>query len=83
MNLELFKFMYTFYEENKTLVLMSISASIFKSGLDSIVIPRTLANVFNSLADADTETIEDGGEKVKKRGPHHVLTSDGSGFTMQ
>ena len=58
MNLELFKFMYTFYEENKTLVLMSISASIFKSGLDSIVIPRTLANVFNSLADADTKGAE-------------------------
>jgi ATP-binding cassette subfamily B protein len=55
MNLELFKFMYTFYEENKTLVLMSIAASIFKAGLDSIVIPRTLANVFNSLADADTK----------------------------
>jgi ATP-binding cassette subfamily B protein len=47
--------MYTFYEENKTLVLMSIAASIFKAGLDSIVIPRTLANVFNSLADADTK----------------------------
>lgn len=50
MNLEIFKFMYSFYEENKTLVLISIASSITRAGLDSIIIPRTLANVFNSLS---------------------------------
>ena len=54
MNLEIFKFMYSFYDENKTLVLLSITASIIRSGLDSIIIPRTLANVFNSLSSPET-----------------------------
>lgn len=53
MNLEILKFMYDFYEENKTLVLVSITSSIIKAGLDAIIIPRTLANVFNSLTDGD------------------------------
>ena len=49
MDLEIFKFMYSFYEENKVIVLTSITASIIRTGLDSIIIPRAMANVFNSL----------------------------------
>ena len=56
MNLEIFKFMYSFYEENKTLVLVSIASSITRAGLDSIIIPRTLANVFNSLSSENKGT---------------------------
>lgn len=58
MDLEIIKFMYDFYDENKTLVLISITASIMKAGLDAIIIPRTLANVFNSLTDVDQKGSE-------------------------
>lgn len=55
MDLEMFKFMYNFYNENKVIVLTSIVSSIIRTGLDSIIIPRTLATVFNSLTDADSK----------------------------
>jgi ABC-type multidrug transport system fused ATPase/permease subunit len=50
--------MYDFYDENKTLVLISITASVMKAGLDAIIIPRTLANVFNSLTDVEQKGSE-------------------------
>ena len=58
MDLEIIKFMYDFYDENKTLVLISITASVMKAGLDAIIIPRTLANVFNSLTDVEQKGSE-------------------------
>jgi len=54
MDLEIFKFMYSFYEENKVIVLTSITASIIRTGIDSIIIPRAMANVFNSLNNGDS-----------------------------
>ena len=50
MDLEMYKFMYNFYKENKTIVLVSIITAIVRAGLDSIIVPRALAEVFNSLS---------------------------------
>lgn len=55
MDLEMFKFMYNFYNENKVIVLTSIVSAIIRTGLDNIIIPRNLAAVFNSLTDADSK----------------------------
>lgn len=52
-NLEMFKFIYNFYEENKVIVLISIITSVIRAGLDSIILPRFMANVFNSLSTPD------------------------------
>ena len=55
MDLDIIKFMYSFYQENKVVVLTSIITSIIRAGLDSIVVPRALANVFNSLTESDLQ----------------------------
>lgn len=52
-NLEMIKFIYNFYEENKVIVLTSIVTSALRAGLDSIILPRFMANVFNSLSVPD------------------------------
>lgn len=49
----MFQFIYSFYEENKGIVLTSIVASVIRAGLDSIILPRFMANVFNSLSTSD------------------------------
>lgn len=59
MDLEIFKFMYSFYEENKVIVITSIAASIMRTSIDSIVIPRAMANVFNSLNNGDSHDYEE------------------------
>lgn len=52
-NIEMIKFIYNFYEENKAIVLTSIVASVIRAGLDSVILPRFMANVFNSLSTPD------------------------------
>lgn len=49
----MFQFIYSFYEENRGIVLTSIIASVIRAGLDSIILPRFMANVFNSLSTTD------------------------------
>lgn len=44
------KFMYAFYNDNKVIVLMSIVAYVIRAGIDTIVFPQFIANVFNSLS---------------------------------
>lgn len=53
MQLEIINFMYSFFKENQSTMIVSIAAYIAKAGLDSIVVPRAMADAFNALSVTD------------------------------
>ena len=53
MQLEIITFMYSFFKENQSTMIVSIAAYIAKAGLDSIVVPRAMADAFNALSVTD------------------------------
>lgn len=55
MELEIINFMYSFFKENQSTMIVSIAAYIAKAGLDSIVVPTAMAEAFNSLSVTDDE----------------------------
>ena len=49
------KFMYNFYKDNQVIVFMSILAYVIRAGVDTIIFPRFIANVFNSLSSLEQQ----------------------------
>lgn len=55
MELEIMNFMYSFFKENQSTMIISIAAYIAKAGIDSILVPTAMADAFNALSVKDDE----------------------------